>query len=210
MMITLDELFAAGEVTTDRTAALVQLFGLWQRDYDTLEGHDACAKARQGDLRCLRGKGSVAALAALNRPALLHLKPPSGRSLPAVLTALDGTWMTLKVGEHLVRASTKEIAAAWTGEYLLLWDPPAGYRRAVRRGSEGATVAWLKNRLAALAGEPAQAAVEATFDAALEARVIALQHSRRLLEDGIVGPRTLIHLNNALGAQDVAILTAQP
>ena len=142
--------------------------------------------------------------------ALLQLERPSGRPLHAVLTALDGTWMTLTVGEHLVRASAKEIAAARTGEYLLLWAPPASYRRALRRGSEGTTVAWLKNRLAALAGEPAQAAAEATFDAALEAQVIAFQHSRPLLEDGIAGPRTLIHLKNALGAQDVAVLAAQP
>ena len=80
----------------------------------------------------------------------------------------------------------------------------------MKQGHKGADVAWLQNRLAELAGDPNGAVTEATFDADLKARVIAFQSSRSLSEDGIVGPLTIILLNNAVGATDVAVLATRP
>ncbi len=69
----------------------------------------------------------------------------------------------------------------------------------------GAAVAWISNRLAALAGAAAVAAEDAVFDAALKDRVIAFQRARGLDPDGLVGPRTLIALNTV--SDDPAIPT---
>ena len=208
-MITLDQLFALGAFTGSRERGLVRLFGLWQRDYGALAGREACDKAREGGLRCLTGKPSLQGLIAFNRPALLTLESPKGDRIHAVLTGLDGTRMTLEVGDQQVRASAMDIAAIWSGNYLLLWRPPEAYQDTMKGGDKGADVAWLKNRLAELAGEPVEPVAEATFDAALEARVISFQRSHPLSVDGIVGPQTLIHLNNAVGAPDVAVLAAR-
>ena len=204
--ITLDQLFALDQQTGDRQAGLVHLFDRWQIDFNALAGSEACAKARQGDLRCLRGKGNVEILRTLNRPALLPLEPPGNQRIHAVLTGLDGAWLTLQIGEHRIRASATEIAQVWTGEYLLLWRPPRSYRQALKRGQSGANVAWLKKRLAELRGESLEVAADATFDAALEDQVIAFQLSRSLEVDGIVGAHTLIQLSNAVGDSDVAML----
>ncbi len=207
--ISLDQMFALGDFTGNKEAGLVRLFGLWQRDYGALAGREVCDKAREGGLRCLTGKQSLPGLIALNRPALLTLESPNGDQIHAVLTGLDGTRMTLEVGEQQVRASANDIAAIWSGDYLLLWRPPAAYQDTMQRGRKGPDVAWLRNRMAELAGEPAEPMAEATFDADLKARVMSFQRSHPLSVDGIVGPQTLIHLNNAVGTPGVAVLAAR-
>jgi general secretion pathway protein A len=208
--ISLGQLFALDQVTGDKEAALARLFGFWQRDYGALPGREACDKAREGGLLCLRGKKSLPGLIALNRPALLTLESPNGEWIHVVLTGVDGTRMTLEVGFRRVRARAMDLAAVWSGEFLLLWQPPEIYQRPMKQGHKGADVAWLKNRFAELAGGPNEVVGEATFDSDLKAQVIAFQRSRPLSVDGIVGPQTLVHLNNAVGATDVAVLATGP
>ena len=113
-----------------------------------------------------------------------------------------------EAGPYKLRERAEDLAAVWSGDYTVLWRPPAVYHRLLARGHGGADVAWLKNRLAELDGEPANEAAEATFDASLEARVVAFQRSRPLGVDGIVGPHTLMQLNSALGAPDIVALSA--
>ena len=206
---TLDELLTQVEVIGDREAALVHLFDLWRRDYQGLAGAEACDKAHRSGLRCLSEKHSLRSLVRLNRPAVLTLETPNGERLHAVLTGLDGNGMTLEAGGRRVRADAKEVAAAWSGEYLLLWRPPTVYRKMMKQGDKGADIAWLKNRLAQLDGEAGENMAEATFDAALKTRVMAFQRSYPLLVDGVVGPQTLIHLNNAVGAPGEAVLAVR-
>ena len=210
LTITPDQLFALHGASDDKEAALARLFGLWQRDYGALPGRKACDKAREGGLRCLTGEQSLPSLIALNRPALITLESPNGERIHAVLTGVDGTRMTLDVGGRQVRARAMDIAAIWSGDFFLLWRPPEVYQRMMKQGHKGADVAWLKNRLAELAFGPNEVVAEATFDANLKARVIAFQRGHYLSVDGVVGPQTLIHLNNAVGATDVAALAARP
>ena len=125
------------------------------------------------------------------------------------MTGRDATGMTLKAGGWRVRADAKELAAVWSGDYLLLWQPPPAYRKMMKQGDRGPDVAWLKNRLARLDGDAGEAMPEATFDEALKARVMAFQRNHPLLEDGVVGPRTLIFLNNAVGAPGEAVLAGR-
>ena len=155
------------------------------------------------------GNQSLPGLIALNRPASLTVETPNGDRIDVILTGVDGTRMTLEVGDRQVRARAMDIAAIWSGDFLLLWQPPEIYRRTMKQGHTGADVAWLKSRFAKLAGGPNEIVAEATFDSGLKSRVIAFQRSRLLSVDGIVGPQTLIHLINAVGATDVAVLAAE-
>jgi general secretion pathway protein A len=207
-LLTLDQLFAANDLTGSRTAGFERLFELWQQDFGALAGSEPCAKALQANLQCLRGRGNLKALADLGRPALLPLDNPDGGRIDVVLTGLEGPWVTLEAGPYRLRERAEDVAAAWSGDYTVLWRPPAAYYRQLVRGQSGADVAWLKDRLAELGGEPSDGAAEATFDAALEAQVVAFQRSRPLQVDGIVGPRTLMQLNSALGAPNIAVLSA--
>ena len=204
--IGLSELFRRTDVAGDRETALARLFGAWRKDYHGLLGESACTKARAGGLRCLSGQGGLQTISDLDRPAMLPLSGPKGARIHAVLIALRDSWAILEIGEESVRVAVDEIVAAWAGNYVILWQPPTVYRGAMRRGQKGADIAWLKQRLAELRGEAAEAAPVAVFDAALEAEVRAFQRSRPLLADGIAGARTLIHIKNAVGAPTVTLL----
>jgi general secretion pathway protein A len=207
-LLTLDELFAAKDLADSRTAGFERLFAFWQQDFGAVAGSEPCDKALQAKLQCLEGRGSLKTLADLGRPALLPLNRPGGGRFDVVVTGLEGPWVTLEAGPYKLRERAEDVAAAWSGDYVVLWRPPAVYHRLLALGQSGADVAWLKNRLAELDGEPGDGAAEATFDADLEARVVAFQRSRPLEVDGIVGPRTLMQLNSALGTPDVAVLSA--
>jgi general secretion pathway protein A len=207
-LLTLDELFAAKDLADSRTAGFERLFAFWQQDFDAVAGSEPCDKALQAKLQCLEGHGSLKTLADLGRPALLPLNRPDGGRIDVVVTGLDGVWAMLEAGPHKLRVRAADVAAAWSGDFVVLWRPPAVYHRLVALGQSGADVVWLKNRLAELDGEPADEAAEATFDADLEARVVAFQRSRPLRVDGIVGPRTLMQLNSALGTPGIAVLSA--
>jgi len=207
-LLTLDQLFAANDLADSRTAGFERLFAFWQRDYGAVGGSGPCDKALQAKLQCLEGRGSLKTLANLGRPALLALHKPDGSRIEVVLTGLDGPWAMLEAGPYKLRERAEDLTAAWSGDYVVLWRPPTVYHRLLARGQRGADVAWLKNRLAELGGEPVDGAAEATFDEALEARVVAFQRSRPLQVDGIVGPHTLMQLNSALGAPDIVVLSA--
>ena len=206
----LGDLFALVEASDDREAALAHLFDLWRRDYDALAGTEACDKARHSGLRCLSDAQSLRNLVRLNRPTVLILKTPNDKLLHAVLTGHDGDRITLEAGGRRVRAEAADVASVWSGDYLMLWRPPAVYRKMMKQGDKGADVAWLKNRLAQLDGGAGEVMAEATFDEDLKARVMEFQRSHPLLVDGVVGPRTLIYLNNAVGAPGEAMLAARP
>ena len=55
---------------------------------------------------------------------------------------------------------------------------------------------WLRQRLNTITGDEALNNSSPIFDAALKAQVIDFQRSHQLTTDGIVGVRTLIHLEN--------------
>jgi predicted tellurium resistance membrane protein TerC len=84
---------------------------------------------------------------------------------------------------------------------VLIWRPPAD-GAILRRGMEHAGVAWLREALAGIAGEPPPNEPSMLFDAALEARVRDYQRERLLDVDGIVGTRTHIALAADAGRPD--------
>ena len=203
----LSDLLAGG---VDEEVALGQLFALWGRDYRLLAGRDACEKALWAGLRCLSGRADLAYLKAIDRPALLSLVAPNGHRVPAVLSATDGRLLVLSLGDREIRTEAAEMTAVWTGDYLLLWQPPEVYQRYLKRGDQGRDVAWLKRRLAEVGGYAAEIDLEALFDESLEARVVAFQRRRGLTADGVVGPRTFIELNNIAAASDETAFVVAP
>ncbi len=62
-------------------------------------------------------------------------------------------------------------------------------------------VAWLRESLAAIQGNPIDPMDSDYFDANLEARVRDYQVARRLNVDGLVGQQTQIVINTDLGAE---------
>ena len=204
--LSVGELFTRGALPVDSESALAALLDLWGLAQDGVDGKFDCAESARLGVKCLVGEASWDTLVGFNRPVLITLKDTRGRRASVVLASVAGDRATLLAGKHPVVTERAALTPLWSGEYLMLWRPPAVYRRLLSSGAQGQDVAWLKDRLAEIFGEPRAEVQDAIFDAALRDKVIAFQESRGLAADGIVGTRTLIHLNTAAKESGVPLL----
>jgi general secretion pathway protein A len=204
--LTIDDLFTRPSLSADRDSALATLFDLWGLDSQRLGGPAHCANSARRGVKCLAEKASWQTLIGFNRPLLITLQDRQGRRARAVLAAVDGDLATLLVGAERIVTAVARLRALWSGEYLMLWRPPPVYSGLLGLGARGPEVAWLQGRLAELNGEPWSEVRDAVFDDGLHEQVMAFQESRGLTPDGLVGVRTLIHLNTATKAAGVPLL----
>ena len=195
------ELFGtAGREAVD---AYSHLFRLWGKSYDANSGVSACGQAQQAGLACLHKTGNLNSLRRSNRPAVLKLYDLQGNAVFTTLSGLDGNSVTLRAGDETLRLDATTLDRHWLGEYTLLWQPPPFYRKALTPGSEGPLVQWLDQQMVRLDDgdsdfSGADAGIRNRYDDALVARVKRFQREHGLVPDGIAGPLTFIHLNNAL------------
>lgn len=182
-----------------KAAALHALFAAWNLEYPADETADPAALARESGLSFLSLRGSISDLRALDRPVLLKLTGPRGESFHATLTALDEQTATLSSSAEDYPVPVDELVRHWFGEYELLWQPPPGYRRALIPGDRGVTVEWLARRFDLLHQRPDRPVAGRVYDEALYREVREFQANEGLDADGLVGPLTLIRLNNRTG-----------
>ena len=181
-------------VRSDTDSAFQTLFARWQLDYDKLPGSTACERAAEAGLRCELLEGSWNQLRALDRPAVVELVDASGVRHNAVVTGLRENEVTLDFAGKTYRFPLATVDARWFGKALVLWRPPVT-ETLLRRGMQGAGVAWLREALAKAQGATLPAAnAPARFDGALEAQVKQFQRLHQLPVDGIVGELTLQRL----------------
>jgi general secretion pathway protein A len=193
----LDEQLALAEGLTARDAAFSTLFELWGLEY--AGSGDGCGEAEASGYGCLTRRGSWTSLRQYDRPAILSLVDRNGDSHDVVLTAIEGDQVELSIGGVLVVHSVAHVSPLWFGDYTLLWQPPAGVAAALRPGSRGPGVLWLRQSLAAIDSRYATAAAGSdVFDAELEQRVRAFQRDHRLEVDGLAGRQTQIVINTQL------------
>jgi len=200
------ELFTRSALPVDGGSAFAALLSLWGLAQDGVDGQFDCAASARLGVKCMVGEASWDTLVGFNRPVLITLKDTHGRRASVVLASVAGDRVALLAGKHRVVTERAALKPLWSGEYLMLWRPPAVYRRLLASGAQGRDVAWLKGRLAEIFGEPRAEVQEAVFDSALRDKVMAFQESRGLEADGIVGTRTLIHLNTVAKESGVPLL----
>jgi general secretion pathway protein A len=185
------------------------LFALWGVSYQQESTLTPCMQAPMKGLRCLKGRGDWQRLESLNRPLLLRLvKEKQYRLLlvklkqDALLVVDDGE------GEGLLEADL--IEPYWDGEYVLLWRPHGGVAL-IGEGSAGEVVTWLRQRLRQFDHQSTSPAVGTPdhFNTSLKQRLQAFQRTKGLLDDGVAGQQTLIHLNNLAPAPGTPTLLAE-
>lgn len=188
---------------TDTRNAFADLFNLWGVEFD-MNNDRACEQAQDQQLYCLFQRGSLAQIQKLNRPVILTLQDRAGMAHQVVLAALDKEDATIRLAGQDYKVPISEFTALWYGEYLLLWRPQIGAVKSFYPGMRDPDVAWLRDSLATIQGNPIDP-VNATdvdlFDEALEASVRNYQIARRLSVDGLVGQQTQILINSDLGAR---------
>jgi general secretion pathway protein A len=189
-------------ITADRASAFVNLYALWGMDARGAKldaGKDAsaergCEIGRAAGLRCLARTGTWTVLRRLNLPAILDLTTPDGRKHHVVLASLDGERATLEIGSRHVTLPSAEVERFWDGPFVMIWRSPVTGPLPLQPGMGGRDVAWLRQRLGALDGQPPTAKTNQVYDEELRRKVAVFQQVEALLPDGIAGEETLVRL----------------
>ncbi len=205
---TLHEQLQLAADLTNMDYALAALFETWGLEYRT-GSRSGCAQAGDAGLTCLYQRGSWTGLSQMDRPAILTLIDDDGNDHDVVLTAIFGDNAELSVGGVRVTHPVAAITRSWFGDFMLLWRPPAGTAVSLGPGSQGPTVAWLRNSLAAIDSRFASSNPQSeVYDAELEQIVRAFQREHRLDVDGLAGQQTQIIINSLLAIEGTPRLSS--
>jgi general secretion pathway protein A len=178
---------------TGPAPAWSQLLARWQLPSGETESAIAatCPPVLAAGVYCLRGRTTLDALIAQDRPALLHLRTGS-RETWALLEGADARQVRLRLGNDRVAVDRIALQQLWDGDHAALWRAPAFLADAPRPGRQGEATDWVRARL-----QPRYLTAQAgpsVFDAAMEEAVRRFQRDHGLTSDGVVGPATLMAL----------------
>jgi general secretion pathway protein A len=177
------------------------LFNEWQIDYSPKQGKAVCEQARQQGLQCVQGTGTISDLRQMNKPAVLRLLGAKGNEYYAALTSLRGEDVTMLINNEKKSFNVKEVSKWWSGEYLLLWQPPKEYRKELKPGGGGPLVPWIDRHLAQAQGRPPRAGKTLLYDNEMVKQVKEFQRTAGLRPDGVVGPWTIMRLSEVDGGE---------
>jgi len=206
---------AVSDQEATATAAFNRLAGLWdvpplpsgQLISDAGAFERACS---QRNLSVTPYQGSLEFLISLNTPAFVELSLPevSGYRYLALVGA-DGGGITISTaGNENIRLSVSELQTRWSGSAYLPWANHLNLPLTVRPGEDGKEVLRLQGLLrdaAAYAGRST-----GWYDSATMSAVTRFQASRDIVQDGLVGPMTLMLLYQAAGKYDQPALRQEP
>lgn len=154
-----------------------------------------------GDYRCEpREAETWLDLQAFNRPAVLELVTPSKLVVYTVLLGVEGQQAIISYDGNTRRISLEQIGALWTGRFTFIWLPSPHYAQQFALGDRGPVVEWLAVQFAELDGQQQLLSGE-KFNQALAERVKIFQRENDLADDGVVGVKTLLKLNEVLGLE---------
>jgi general secretion pathway protein A len=176
--------------------AYQSLFKLYGFDIDPLSKDSPCQQAEAHTMNCYTGHGGLKDLVQLNQPVLTRLLSGDGKEYSGTLVALDTEHATLMIGGIAQKVPLMELANAWFGQYILIWNAPPDFDRQLTLNDHGRAVTWLRHALESIDGIRDNGSD--VFDASLLKRIRAFQLTDGIQPDGVVGPLTLIRLNSRI------------
>ena len=180
---------------TSYNDALSGLFRVWGYQTDSTAN---CEKGYSVLLTCYSHHSTLEELKKLNYPSIVHLQKDNIENLYAVLYKISDSQHNaqdnyqLLINDHLVNVSQAWFEQYWTGDSTMLWKAPFELKSSIQFGQNGDKITWLANQLNKIQGWPSEQKTH--FDLHLLDQVTAFQRSQSILDDGIVGPRTLMTL----------------
>ncbi len=184
------------------------LLAQWGQAIDPEDTATGCSQAENLGLLCMSGQGDWQMLREYDLPAVLTLSHDDARLGQAVLTAIEQNDAVVDTPLGQQRFSLAELGERWTGEYLLLWQPPFGSRY-IGPQSPQTQIRWLQQRLDMYEGTRTAASLPFTYTDVLRERVRRFQAANGLAPDGAVGEQTLIRLNQLAPAPGTPALSRQ-
>ena len=169
-----------------------KLAKLWGKEISQETG---CTEIEKTGLQCLLDRSDWKGLIALNRPVILELSPPESEKVYALLLGLKQQNPVFYANENKT-FFIEEALTLWDGYYLVLWQPPVENIAYASLGQSDEVVLWIRKQLAINQQNTMTDLNSDYFDENLKTEVIKFQQQHNLTPDGIVGPRTFIHLSN--------------
>lgn len=185
--------FAFGHSAEEAFSELAAMWGLAYQPGTMPQ----CDFAYKSNLRCYDRQEDLATLKSLNRPAILTLYDDNGREFFILITKLEGDLAEFHAAGETRILNVAALQNRWFGEYRLLWYPPAGYSGIVRPGNTGALVPWLADTLGS-AGLYSGVEPATTLAGTVLGALKRFQFSAGLTPDGVLGPKTIIRLNQLI------------
>jgi general secretion pathway protein A len=165
---------------------------------------ELCPRQEQAGLLCSVGSARTwDELQQFDRPILLSMITPDRFSAGVVLLSIAGREATVATMDGVIEVELAQIGSMWTGDYTYLWHPPAGFNRPIALGDSGPVVGEVA-RLFARLDQQTTALAQERFNRALDQRVRLFQRNNGLADDGVVGERTLLKLNEQLAVDVTA------
>jgi general secretion pathway protein A len=207
-MATLDELLQAADDSWYRSA-WGALFAEWSLVLPEHVKPDFCNYARDNGLRCMYERGTWDVLRYFDRPVVMRLALERGRTVSVALRSLQGDFAELVLGDTVAQVSTADIDRYWYGDYVLLLKAPPAGATFMKTGGRWTDVQWLREQLGRIQGARLVSADPLYFDQQLHEQTLAFQREQGLVADGVVGKRTIIHLNSRADSPGIPRLLAR-
>lgn len=187
--------------------AFEQLLEAWGIRASVADQASLCLIAGQNGLLCQRDTElQLAELFEINRPGLVRIAPSEESQHLYMLNELDSSELLLSNSRDLQRLALDEFERQWDGDFLYLWPALEGYQGLVVPGTRNPElVSWVQQQLLDI-----QEGYEYIYNGGVYSSLIAdsvaeFQSSQGLKADGLLGPRTLLHLMEQ--SQDLPELT---
>lgn len=172
---------------------------LWPLYSSAPAPQETCPEVVHAGVACVASEAQTwDELAIFDRPLLLHIVTPQRFAAQVLLLGIDGATASVLTKEGVATLALAELAPLWTGLYSFLWHPPAGFERALALGDSSPVVGEVAQLFARLDGRQRPLA-DRRFSSGLQQRVRLFQQQHGLDDDGVVGVRTLLKLNEQLG-----------
>jgi len=162
-----------------------QLAKIWGKE---IQQDSDCKEVKAQGLSCLFDKASWSELILLNRPVIMEFDLNHSEKRYALLTGVT-QGQPVFLFDKEISLPLEDVLRQWNGYYLMLWQPPIKSVTELSPNTNSSAVLWLRKHL----GLNSKGTV---FDQSLKLTIMAFQRSKHLIPDGIVGPRTFIHLLN--------------
>jgi len=174
------------------------LFERWQLGYNILTDGTPCFYAQTQGLACSHEQSGMQGLRQLNRPAVLTLYDDLNQEQYVTLIELGKDTAKIAMAGQIQIIPLEQLTFYWKGDFTLLWRVPPGFKDLIKPGNAGKAVLWLSKKMNEINQNP-HMSLHSYYDRELVEQVKAFQLRVGLKNDGVVGIKTLIHINQVTG-----------
>lgn len=172
---------------------IAQLAKIWGKNISIDSG---CKGVEESELKCLfENTNKWKHVIALNRPVILEFSLSKSDKRYALLSGL-------KEGQPVFQFTKEkhfpldQVLSYWSGDYLLLWSPSVNNGKTIYPKESSREVFWIRKQLSLIPNHTLTSIYSALFDEELKTEIMKFQKKQNLTDDGIVGAKTFIHLQN--------------